>query len=170
MKLDLSSFLPKLRHSRMRLSLVECTIWACREPLASFGRVWFYRPVSACFQPFSLVCSQETEPDVAANSSTGHMQPERVETCLQTAKTSCWLRSRCGPPDYPITSYPAASGCCFQEPPWITELRPSSRKISEGKPEDIFSIKKWTTFTEIAVLCDMVMTVGLQLQVVLRTM
>ncbi len=31
--------------------------------------------------------------------------------------------------------------CCFQEPLWITELRQSSRRTSEGKPEDIFSVK-----------------------------
>ncbi len=31
--------------------------------------------------------------------------------------------------------------CCFQEPPWITESRQSGRWTSEGKPEDIFSIK-----------------------------
>ncbi len=42
--------------------------------------------------------------------------------------------------------------CCFQEPPWITELRQSSCTTSKGKPEDIFSIKKWPNFSKIAVL------------------
>ncbi len=31
--------------------------------------------------------------------------------------------------------------CCFQEPSWITELKQSSRGTSEGKPENIFSVK-----------------------------
>ncbi len=31
--------------------------------------------------------------------------------------------------------------CCFQEPPWIAELRQSSHRTSKGKPEDIFSTK-----------------------------
>ncbi len=35
----------------------------------------------------------------------------------------------------------AALVCCFQDLSWITELRQSSRSTSEGKPEDIFSIK-----------------------------
>ncbi len=30
--------------------------------------------------------------------------------------------------------------CYFQEPPWITESRQSSRRTSEGKPEDISSV------------------------------
>ncbi len=39
------------------------------------------------------------------------------------------------------TSVYRKPSCCFQEPPWITELRQSSCRTSEGKPEDFFFIK-----------------------------
>ncbi len=44
--------------------------------------------------------------------------------------------------------------CSSQEPPWITELRQSSRTTSEGKPDDIFSKKIWPSFCKFAVLCS----------------
>ncbi len=41
----------------------------------------------------------------------------------------------------------------------LCELRQSSRRTSEGKPEDIFPVKYDLGFTKIAVLCDVLLCI-----------
>ncbi len=58
------------------------------------------------------------------------LQPFISWSCPQQLPTAAAAVSVCRQPT-----------CCFQGPLWITELRKGSQRTSEGKPEEILSIK-----------------------------
>ncbi len=61
--------------------------------------------------------------------------PSDVPQLLCLSAAFCPQKQPCAAAAASVCRQPT---CCFQEPPWLTEFR---QRTSEGKPDDIFSIK-----------------------------